>query len=462
LRLDLQYGSDELKIAIQGPDVSVQTIAGILSPWDITLTEMDEADIAIVHKEKPLETKKTVVIPSNSEASANYVGNTLWRTSRMVGERVSVPANSTVLTIAPEKLYIYKDLNKSDAEADHPLAVETNGNILLTFDVVTEYTRILSQTLNAKQSKKYRLLTGLPIPYTLAPRRLRALAVRQKSGGLQNLDMRDKLPLDALRFILVGAIETLSGEKLKRKTWNGKQSVTLITHDVDTFEGLRRSKAVKKLEQKYDLPSAWYIPSRHYALDVELVKELANHGEIGAHDTRHDGKLTSLPVKKIVNRLREAKRILGTSTNLPVVGFRAPLLAHNQNLMQSVKEAGYLYDTSIPTWEPKNPVTMTPGGIGTVFLTSINELAEIPVTLPQDHQMIHVAGMGLKQTVDTWISLMKMIQDLGGLCVLSIHPDYEFAYSQNFGIYEDILNIVSGNIKSHVCLPREVASRVFD
>jgi peptidoglycan/xylan/chitin deacetylase (PgdA/CDA1 family) len=282
----------------------------------------------------------------------------------------------------------------------------------------------------------------------------------RKRGGEESLTFCDKLPLDALRFILTRAIEELSEKKLQRKTWNEKRWAFLVTHDVDTHEGLRRSRVLKKLEETYDVSSAWYIPSKHYKLNPETVKELANHGEVGAHGTRHDGKLTRLPKQKLVDRLREAKQTLENIINCPVKGFRAPLLQHSLKIIQALREAGYMYDASIPTWEPKHPSTMRSHGIGTIYPITINEVVEIPVTLPQDHQMIHALGMSARQTVEAWIKLMKTIERMGGLCVFLMHPNYELARSENLKLYEDLLNTVTGNDEAYITLPKEVVNNV--
>lgn|GEM_PF-1515108 len=445
-----------MKIAIQGQAADIEVIHELLSPWNASFTSLDEADVVIVYKEKPLEEKKTIVIPSDSADFMKWVKDMKSRVVRKLGEPVSTAASSqTVLTITPQIMYCY-DGSIKPAPRDAPTAAELNENLIfLTLDVVKEYNKILDETLNAKPSTVYRLLTGLPVPYTIAPKRLRGFFMREH-GGQDNLTYCDKLPLDALRFILVKAIEKLSDEKLERKAWNGKGYACTITHDIDTRNGLQKAKSVKKLEEKYDAPSAWFIPSKHFELNHEIVEALANYGEVGAHGTRHDGELASLPKQKLVKRLCEAKQTLEKIINCSVEGFRAPLLQHSPGILCGLKEAGYTYDTSIPTWEPKHPRTMHPHGLGTIYPMFFKSTTEIPISVVQDHQLLYVLGLKPKEVIAKWLSIMTVIKELGGCCVLLSHPEYKLFDMDNLGVYEELLNTITSDQQVWRTTPKQL------
>jgi len=448
---------DLLKVAVQGQAADVEVIRELLSPWNVSFTSLDEAEVVIIHGEKPLETKKTIVIPSDSTDFMRWVKDMKLRVVRKPGEPVFVAAGSqTFLTITPQMLYCPDGLVKSAPKDNLPTATEPNENLIfLTLDIVKEYNNILDETLNAKSSTLYRLLTGLPVPYTLAPKRLRDLFMNGY-GGQENLSFCDKLPLDALRFILVKAIEKLSEKTLHRKTWNGKKYACIVTHDVDTRRGLQRTRCLKKLEENYDVPSAWYIPSKRYKLDLDTIRELANHGEVGAHDTRHDGKLAQLPKRKLIERLLEAKRTLERIARQPVEGFRAPILQHNFMIIQALEEAGYNYDTSIPTWEPKHPYTMKSHGIATTYSLTLNGLTEIPVTLPQDHQLLNVLGLTPREVTKKWLEMISLIKNLGGLCTFLIHPEYKLA-NLKLDFYEELVNTIASDSEAWITTPSKIA-----
>jgi hypothetical protein len=410
-----------LKISVQAGPSDSQAIHELLSPWNVTFTDSAAAEVTIVRsgaKTKMSPDTKTITIPLVHEASGKI-------------EKACIPHENT---------------------------------IGLKVDIIKEYYKILNGTLNAKPSVVYRMFIGLPLPYRMAPRRLRdsVMSTRtEEKGSEKGLDFVERLPLDAVRLTLVRAIEKLLRERLPRRAWNGKKCACVVTHDIDTSKGLGRAHLLKKIEERYDVPSAWYIPSDHFRLDIQTMKELSNHGEIGSHDTKHDGKLARLSQAKLVKRLCESKRALSKTANCPINGFRAPLLQHSFKMIDALQAAGYSYDTSIPTWEPRHPSTMRAHGIGTVYPMMLNGIMELPVTLPQDHQMIHVLGIKPKETVEIWMHFVNMIREMGGLCVFLIHPDYELALSENLLIYEEFLNSINGDRDLWTTLPKNIAHPIF-
>ena len=256
------------------------------------------------------------------------------------------------------------------------------------------------------------------------------------------LTLSDKLPIDALRFTLVNAIEKASDKVFEKKAIYSGNYVCILTHDVETASGLQKARLIKKIEQKYDGPfCCWYLPSNRYKLDEECVKDIACQGEIGVHDTKHDGKLAHMPKSKLVERFSEAKSSIENLVEHNVEGFRAPVLQHNPRILQALKESGFKYDTSIPTWEPKHPFTMKSHGIGTVYPLTINGLVEIPLTLPQDHQLLYALSMEPKEVMRTWAIMATLIRDLGGVCMFLVHPDYKFG-DQYTSLYEDLVNVI--------------------
>jgi peptidoglycan/xylan/chitin deacetylase (PgdA/CDA1 family) len=433
----------------------------LLSPWDISFTSLDRADVVIAYKEKPSETKKSIVIPSDSARFVNWTKEADLRVNKKSGKTVFVAACPKVLlTVMPRTFYDYVGMAQSDASNVILAVTEQNDNFaLLTLDVVNEYKNILDSTLNARSSIFFRLATGLPMPYGIVPKQIRDLSMR---GGerQKNFRLEDKLPLDALRFILSTSIEKLSRSRLQKKSWSGKKYVCLVTHDVDTKEGLRKAESVKGLEGKYDIPSAWYIPTKHYPLNPERIKDLANSGEVGVHGIRHGGELARSSNPKVAEMLVEAKRILEKIASAPVEGFRAPLLQHSFSILQRVKEAGYSYDTSVPAWEPKHPRTMLPHGLGTIFPTSLHGLTEIPISVVQDHQMLYVLGSKPKETITEWLRMISIISELGGCCVLLSHPEYKLLDPENLHYYEELLKVIASDKETWLTTPRQLAREV--
>ncbi len=445
-----------MRIALNGPLAEVKVIQELLSPWNVTFTGLDDSEVAIVYKQKPPDAKKAIVIPSDSEEFS------AWSKAVQIEAIKTVNSNQVIylktlqatLPVKPKILYKYRRIATPGTDSD-VAGIRTNGNFVLELDVINEYASFLNETLAAQQSKLYRLFTGLPIPYGIAPKRVRDYFMKEHNGD-NNYTLCNKLQVDALRLILVHAISKLAGKELKRKTWNGRNFACLMTHDIEDSEGFHWAPRVKKLEEKYDLPSAWFIPSNRYLLKDEIIKTLTNFGEVGAHDTKHDGKLASLSKQMLIERLSEAKQSLKKRSESPIHGFRAPLLQHNFQILEALHTSGYAYDASVPTWEPKHPYTMKPHGIGTVFPFRIDGFSEVPLTLPQDHQMLHALGLTPQQTVTIWMQMMQEVKTIGGLCVFLTHPN-ELANQENQNIYEELLNNIANQKDTDITLPITVA-----
>lgn len=449
-----------LRIGFQAKASDAGVLKELLSPWDISFTSPEQADIVIVYDCEEAIVNKAIIVPNEKPALNDLLRKRKLTLERSFHKPVQVAVSGqTALTILPEMLYDYaRPLAsiKEDSSAEFILSEESS---LLKLDVVKEHRRIVDPVLDVKSSALYRLLTSLPIRYDIAPKRIRDFVMRGKVDE-RNLNYCDKLPLDALRFILANAIERISGKRLPRKTWKGKNSCYVVTHDVDTPQGLARAGSIKKMEEKYDVESAWYVPTRHFSLDSGMIKDLANHSEVGVHGAQHSGNLISMPSQKLFRLLYEAKQLLGKISGSSVKGFRSPLLQHNSTILEQLKKAGYSYDTSIPTWEPKHPQTMSTFGIGTVFPLVLNNLVEIPVSTVQDHQLLYVLGLTPKKTLAEWCSFMTIIKEIGGCSVLLSHPEYGLFDSENISMYEDFLGYISSDSDGWITTPAKLAAEV--
>lgn len=459
MSLKLSRGpADSLKIFLQAKTQEANIIQELLSPWNVTFADAHEADLSVVYGQIPIDVDASVVIPSKYSSFYVWAKQHKLTPQKRENKLVSVPATEqTALTMTCMNWYRFNWGTREETDECTNLELEENKAVL-RIDLVEEYKGILNQTLHPKQSRFHHLVTSLPIPYGVAPKKLRNLAMKSNHGP-ENLALCQKLPIDTLRFALVNAIEKASGKELEKKPIFQNNYLCILTHDVESSQGLRRARMLKKIEEKYDVRSAWYVPSSHYQIDDEAIRELANHGEVGAHDTRHDGKLAHLPKQKLVKRLTAAKKSLERIILQPVNGFRAPVLQHNQTILSALREAGYTYDTSIPTWEPKHPYTMKPHGIGTLYPLNIEGITEIPLTLPQDHQLLNVLGLSPEETLKTWAIMASVIRELGGVCMFLVHPDYELA-NGNAALYEEVVNAVATDSKATITVPSRTVALI--
>ena len=75
---------------------------------------------------------------------------------------------------------------------------------------------------------------------------------------------------------------------------NGFEFSLVLTHDVETAEGLRHVGRIADLEEGLGLRSSWNLIPYKYRIDMGLVKDLQSRGfEIGIHGYNHDGQLFS-------------------------------------------------------------------------------------------------------------------------------------------------------------------------
>lgn len=454
------FCGDQVKISILAPPSDTHVIRELLSPWNVSWTGLEDAEVSINYKEKITQDKPSVVIPYESANFRKWAKNSHIDFVNKPGQLAFVPATPlTALSITPKTRYCFNMENNSAFDDSTSTGIEPQEDtFVLKFDVVKEFNSLIDETLNPKQSKLHQIFTSFPLPYGLAPKGIRNLFLKADKGP-QNLSLCDKLPIDALRFTLVKAIEEASGKVLEKKAVFSNNYICLLTHDVETANGLQQAMVMKKVEEKYDARSAWYVPSKRYKLNGEVLRALANHGEVGSHDTKHDGKLAHLSKAKLVERVSDSKQTLGKITQRPIEGFRAPILQHNPTIMQALAEAGYKYDTSIPSWEPKHPYTMRAHGVGTVYPLLLNGLTEIPLTLPQDHQMLHVLDLKPTEVLQSWAIMASVIRDLGGVCMFLVHPDYEFGDGKSED-YEELVSAIAGDLQATVTVPSRTCSLI--
>ena len=111
------------------------------------------------------------------------------------------------------------------------------------------------------------------------------------------------------------------------------------------------------------------------------------------------------------------------------------------------------YDTSVPTTEWYGA---QPGGCRTVFPFILDKIVELPITLQQDHTLLEILKMSPKQMIEQWVMSVREIEELQGLVLLIVHPDYMNS-TERLNAYEEFLQIVKKEHNFWCALPKEVA-----
>ncbi len=358
---------------------------------------------------------------------------------------VEVPISKEAKTFLRTNVYEFhgENLDKILTSSETCILSRLGGTnvYLLSIDIVEEYKRHLYLGLEDSPSLRFRIVTRMPLSYHTTPKFIRDKAFKSQRDSTQK-DLENLSPVESLRTLFLASVVLTAKSPIPRiRFWRRQKTyAAAITHDVETRAGLETGASILlDVEEELKISSTWNVPSARYPLSRKAVNRLAQSGEVCAHDTSHDGRLVLLSSDRKVTRLKKAKTDLEDIIGRNVKGFRAPLLQHSGDLLAAVGSAGYEFDSSVPSWEPLSPTSLRPHGVGTVFPFLVKGVLEIPVSLLQDHQLLKVVGMKVSEAVDYLMKTQEWIRCLGGVCVLLIHPDYDFALPGNRDEYERLL-----------------------
>jgi len=419
----------------------------------------------LMPSEKIVKNCPTLVLPTVGETFDNWLRHREAQATveRNIEVRLLID-EKTEITVRPQRFYRYHGDRVFPIPDLGPttLLMQLGGStiFLLSIDAIGEIEEILKDGLHPHLSGLLRIYARTALSYSLIPAKLRDSFLRA-TGKIheKTIDYRSNCSLDAFRFLLLMCLKVISRDPIPTKPFwkDGKRYACCVTHDIETLEGLRRAKRMQEAEKRYGVRSAWNIPSDRFELCERTIRELAQWGEIGAHGTVHDGKLAALEEDKMLERMRRCKAKLERIADTQVLGFRAPLLQGDERIVRTARKAGFRYDSSCPTWEPASTTSAGAHGVRTIFPIILNGIVEIPVTLPQDHQMIRVLDRTPEQCVGIWIEIKNLIRALGGLCTILTHPDYDFGQPTGISLYEQLLKELANDSECWVALPHEIA-----
>jgi hypothetical protein len=336
--------------------------------------------------------------------------------------------------------------------------IRRSGLHLLGLDLLTEYDKRLYGGVEETPNWRFSLVTKFPLSYRLIPSFIRNRAFRSQQG-LSQLKEENLGPVEFLRTIFLASLVKCAGPVPRIAFWRrGKTYALSVTHDVETKTGLESGAlGLLEVEEPLQIRATWNIPSSRYSLSPVALERLLRNGEIGAHDTKHDGRLAFLDTEAKTRRVASCMVGLRSVAGQAIRGFRAPLLQHGGHLTKALANAGYEYDSSCPAWEILSPTSLRPHGVGTIFPFFIDDILEVPVSLPQDHQLLRVVEQNPESTVDLLLELSKWIKGVGGACVLLTHPEYEFAMSQNQPEYKRLLEHFRSDPQCDIMTLREMS-----
>lgn len=201
--------------------------------------------------------------------------------------------------------------------------------------------------------------------------------------------------------------------------WPGNKKFALVlTHDVETENGLLKCKKLVDMEKQFGFRSSFNFVPERYPVPFMVRTDLESNGfEVGVHGLNHDGKLYQS--RKIFKE--RAARINQYLKDWNVVGFRSPAMHHNLDWIQDLDIE---YDASTFDTDPFEPQS---DGVRTIFPFTVRRsdfhrgYVELPYTLPQDHSLFIIMR---QKNIDIWKKKLDWIAENGGMALLNVHPDY--------------------------------------
>src|SRR4051794_8382810 len=220
--------------------------------------------------------------------------------------------------------------------------------------------------------------------------------------------------------------------------WPGNKKFALVlTHDVESATGLRKSLDLMRVEMELGFRSSFnFVPEGEYRVSPEIRNELTRNGfEVGIHDLKHDGRL----YQSRDDFSERATRINRYLEEWQAVGFRSAFMLRQLDWLH---ELNVQYDASTFDTDPFEP---QPEGYHTIFplwiprsdpssenSNSVNShsstlngsrsgYVELPYTLPQDSTLFLLLR---EETPEIWFRKLDWIAEHGGMALLITHPDY--------------------------------------
>lgn len=331
-----------------------------------------------------------------------------------------------------------------------------DGSLALGFDPDAA---VRSLTTRAALTAKPPTSARLPFHYHRIPPRLRSavrnalvLASRRRGGGSAFPSWPVEPSVEVLRRIHLGARRHAEPGLEPRELWpGGKRFALVLTHDIDSAEGVRVAADIGAAEREHGLRSCWYIVGADWPFDHDRLGALAADGhELGLHDAHHDNRGPFLDPAELGARLDACRPIV---ERYRMTGYRSPSMLRSE-AMYAALDGRFAYDSSMPD----AGLYPRPNGCATVFPLRRGAVPVLPLTLPPDGQLL-ATGLGPDGVVDAWIRKAEWVARAGGVAMLLTHPEPGFSASPEMQrAYRRFLEWAAGRDDAWHALPAEVAA----
>ncbi len=225
------------------------------------------------------------------------------------------------------------------------------------------------------------------------------------------------------------------------------KSSVFLTHDIDTSECYKNWDSMLNIEDEFGYTSVSHILTNGpYDLDKRFISSVRsrNH-EIGLHGDTHDMAIGYRNVSSLQQRFIACF----DAFQEPFRFFRAPALSATDELLQLLREYGFLVDSSMTTryhYGVGSPLSIP-------YKYPKSSLLIAPITI-QDDALLRGVPKNNINIYDYLLELLNFVSQEAGLFVINTHPVY---YSSFSDAYRKLLSYLSqSNI--HVLRPSDIIS----
>jgi hypothetical protein len=228
---------------------------------------------------------------------------------------------------------------------------------------------------------------------------------------------------------------------------DGASSAAIMTHDVETAEGLALVPKLMDVDDEFGVKSSFQlVPEQRYLVSRSLLETIRKRQcEVNLHGLNHDGNL----FRDRNTFLQQCARINHYLKEYDAAGFRSACMYRN---MDWYSDLDISFDMSVPNVAHLEPQR---GGCCTVFPYFVGNILELPLTTIQDYSLMNILG---DYSIDLWKRQIEIVMARHGLLSFIVHPDYIFE-ERSVPVYKKLLGYLSGLMtERHVWLapPGEV------
>jgi peptidoglycan/xylan/chitin deacetylase (PgdA/CDA1 family) len=267
-----------------------------------------------------------------------------------------------------------------------------------------------------------------------------------------------KLSFDQLKAQM---FHVSTGRRLKPKTWpNGARVAVGLSFDVDNAtadlatgnlisESISRGEygavdgvpRILRLLDKHKVPASFFIPAVSHLLHPQMIPSILASGrhEIGIHGWIHEHLPSVNDEAAEHDMLNRAIETLTTVLRKKPVGYRAPSWQFSQYTMKQVKDAGFLYDSSLMASDDAYEILLDGEPTGVVELPIERIVDDFPYFGGATN-----GGLPDPDAVErVFQSEFDVAYEEGGLFILTMHPHITGHRSRIAGLEKLIVHMKS-------------------